>query len=119
MIDGVNLITTETICISGGFLSNLIPAIITAIGCIVAIVVSISWVKEEEEWGPFFFSLSMYLCLGILSFICFNDAFNPRYEERYLVQLDNKISSEFIDKYDIVERKDNNVYIIKERNTDD
>ena len=122
MIDGVNLITTETICISGGFLSNLIPAIIAAIGCIVAIVVSISWVKEEKAWVAFFFCLSMGLCLGclgIVSFMCFNDAFNPRYEERYLVQLDDKISSEFIDKYDIVERKDNNVYIIKERNTND
>lgn len=119
MIDGVNLITTETICISGGFLSNLIPAIIAAISCIVTIVVSIFWIKEEEAWGEFFFCLSLGLCLGILSFMCFNDAFNPRYEERYLVQLDDKISSEFIDKYDIVERKDNNVYIIKERNTDD
>lgn len=115
MIDGVNLITTETICISGGFLSNLIPAIIAALGCIVAI----SWVKETEEWGVFFFCLSMGLCLGIVSFMCFTDAFNPRYEERYLVQLDDKISSEFIDKYDIVERKNDNVYIIKERNTDD
>lgn len=118
MIDGVNLITTETICISGGFLSNLIPAVIAAIGCIVAIVASISWVKEEE-WEPFFFGLSMCLCLGILSFIFFSDAFNPRYEERYLVQLDDKISSDFIDKYDIVERKGNNVYVIKERDTND
>ena len=42
MIDGVNLITTETICISSGFLSNLIPAIVGAIGCIVTIIVSIS-----------------------------------------------------------------------------
>lgn len=119
MIDGVNLITTETICISSGFLSNLIPAIVGAIGCIVTIIVSISWIKEEGAWGAFFFCLSMGLCLGIVSFICFTDAFNPRYEERYLVQLDDKISSEFIDKYDIVERKGDNVYIIKKRNTDD
>lgn len=40
-------------------------------------------------------------------------------EERYLVQLDDKISSDFIDKYDIVERKGNNVYVIKERDTND
>lgn len=119
MIDGVNLITTETICISGGFLSNLIYAIVGAIGCIAAIVVAISWVKEEKAWGAFFFCLSMGLSLGVVSFICFNDAFNPRYEDRYLVQLDDKISSEFIDKYDIVERKSNNVYVIKERDTDD
>lgn len=119
MIDGVNLITTETICISGGFLSNLIPAIIAALGCIVVIIVSISWVKEEKAWGAFFFCLSIGFVLGIVSFICFSDAFNPKYVERYLVQLDDKISSEFIDKYDIVERKNDNVYIIKERNTDD
>ena len=119
MIDGVNLITTETICISGGFLGNLIPAIIGVVGCIATIIAAILWVKEEEAWGAFFFCLSMGLCLGIVSFICFNDAFNPKYEERYLVQLDDKISSEFIDKYDIIERKDNNVYIIKERSTDD
>lgn len=119
MIDGVNLITTETICISGSFLSNLIPAIIGAISCIGAIIVSFSWIKEEEAWGAFIFCLSMGLCLGIVSFICLDDAFNPRYEDRYLVQLDDKISSDFIDKYDIVERKGNNVYVIKERDADD
>lgn len=119
MIDGVNLITTETICISGSFLSNLIPAIIAALGCIFTIIVSISWVKEEEAWGAFFFYLSMGLLLGVVSFMCLNDAFYPKYEDRYLVQLDDKISSEFIDKYDIVERKNDNVYIIKERDTND
>ena len=119
MIDGVNLITTETICISGSFLGNLIPAIIAALGCIVAIIVSISWIKKEEEWRIIVICLSMGLFLGIISFIFLKDAFNPRYEDQYLVQLDDKISSEFIDKYDIVERKGNNVYIIKERNTDD
>lgn len=118
MIDGVNLITTETICISGSFLSNLFPAVIGAVGCIAAIVVAILCAKEKE-WGTFFFTLAMSVLLGLLAFMCFEDAFNPRYEDRYLVQLDDKISSEFIDKYDIVERKGDNVYIIKERNTDD
>lgn len=118
MIDGVNLITTETICISGSFLSNLIPAIITAIGCVALIVLLVFCIKDKEM-PTFLFGLVMLTLLGILSFICFNDAFNPRYEERYLVQLDDKISSEFIDKYDIVERKGDNVYIIKERDTDD
>lgn len=118
MIDGVNLITTETICISGSFIGNLIPAIIGVAGCIAAIVVAILRVKEEE-WGAFFFGLSMGFLLALVTFFCFKDAFNPRYEERYLVQLDDKISSEFIDKYDIVERKGNNIYVIKERDTND
>ena len=48
MIDGVNLITTETICISGSFLSNLFPAVIGVVGCIAVIVVAILWIKEEE-----------------------------------------------------------------------
>lgn len=112
MIDGVNLITTETICISG----NLIPAII--IGCITLIVLLVFCIKDKEM-PTFLFGLVMLTLLGILSFICFNDAFNPRYEEQYLVQLDDKIPSEFIDKYDIIERKGNNVYVIKERDTND
>ena len=74
---------------------------------------------KEKEWGAFLFGLSMSFVLALVAFFCFKDAFNPRYEDQYLVQLDDKISSEFIDKYDIVERKGNNVYIIKERNTDD
>lgn len=115
MIDGVNLITTETICISGGFLSNLIPAIIAAIGCIVAIIVSISWVKEEEAWVAFFFCLSMGLCLGIVSFICFTDAFNPRYEERYMVQLKKEVPLDFIKNYEILEDKGNDIYIVREK----
>ena len=118
MIDGVNLITTETVCLSGSFLGNLIPAIIGVVGCIVAIVVEILYAKEKE-WGAFLLSLSMGFVLALVAFFCFKDAFNPRHEDQYLVQLDDKISSEFIDKYNIVERKGNNVYIIKERNTDD
>lgn len=118
MIDGVNLITTETICVSGSFIGNLIPAIVGTIGCISAIVVAILFVKEEE-WGSFFFGLSMGFLLAVVAFLCFKDAFNPKYEDRYLVQLDDKISSEFIDKYEIVERKGNNVYVIKESDADD
>lgn len=118
MIDGVNLITTETICISGSFIGNLIPAIIATMGGIILIILLISCVKHKEI-SAFFFVLGMLVFGGVISYIGFNDAFNPRYEERYLVQLDDKISSEFIDKYDIVERKGDNVYIIKERNTDD
>lgn len=57
MIDGVNLITTETICISGSFLSNLFPAVIGAVGCIAAIVVAILCAKEKE-WGTFFLCFS-------------------------------------------------------------
>lgn len=81
MIDGVNLITTETICISGSFLSNLFPAIIGVVGCIAAIVVAILCAKEEE-WGAFFFGLSMGFLLALVTFFCFKDAFNPRYEGR-------------------------------------
>ena len=60
MIDGVNLITTETICISGGFLSNLIPAIIAALGCIVAIIVSIFGLAST-----FYIVISMFWILGV------------------------------------------------------
>ena len=118
MIDGVNLITTETVCLSGSFLGNLIPAIITTMGCITLIVLLVFCIKEQEV-PIFFFALVRFVLLGVFSFICFNDAFNPKYEELYLVQLDDKISSEFIDKYDIVERKGNNVYVIKEKDTND
>lgn len=118
MIDGVNLITTETICISGSFIGNLIPAIITTIGGIVLIVLLVSCVKHKEI-SAFFFIFGMLVFEDIVSFIYFNDAFNPRYEDRYLVQLDDEISSEFIDKYEVVERKGNNVYVIKERDADD
>lgn len=118
MIDGVNLITTESVNISGSFFGNLFPAIVAAIGCIVAIIMLILGIKEKE-WGAVFLCVLFGIGLGFISFICFDEAFNPRYEERYLVQLDDKISSEFIDKYDIVERKGNNVYVITERDADD
>lgn len=118
MIDGVNLITTETVCISCGFLSSLILAIVGVIGCIVLIVMLVSCVKDGEI-PTFVCGLGLIILLGVISCIGFDGVFNPRYEERYLVQLDDKISSEFIDKYDIVERKGDNVYIIKKRNTDD
>lgn len=118
MIDGVNLITTETICISGSFLSNLIPAVIAALGCIVLIVMLVSCVKDGEI-PTFVCGLGLIILLGVISCIGFDGVFNPKYEDRYLVQLDDKISSDFIDKYDIVERKGNNVYVIKERDTND
>ena len=118
MIDGVNLITTETICVSGSFVSNLIPAVLSAIACIGAIVV-VAFCVKEKEWGAFFFSLAIGIVMFFISLMCFKEAFNPKYEERYLVQLDDKISSGFIDKYEVVERKGNNVYVIRERDIDD
>ena len=118
MIDGVNLITSETVCISCGFLSSLILAIVGVIGCIVLIVMLVSCVKDGEI-PTFVCGLELIIVLGVISCIGFDGVFNPKYEERYLVQLDDKISSDFIDKYDIVERKGNNVYVIKERDTND
>lgn len=114
MIDGVNLITTETICISGSFLSNLFPAVIGAIGCIAAIVVAILCAKEKE-WGTFFFALVMGVLLGLLAFFCFKDAFNPRYEERYMVQLKEEVPLDFIKNYEILEDKGNDIYIVREK----
>lgn len=118
MIDGVNLITTETVCISCGFLSSLILVIVGVIGCIVLIVMLVSCVKDGEI-PTFVCGLGLIILLGVISCIGFDGVFNPKYEDRYLVQLDDKISSDFIDKYDIVERKGNNVYVIKERDTND
>ena len=114
MIDGVNLITTETICISGSFIGNLIPAIITAIGCITLIVLLVFCIKDKEM-PTFLFGLVMLTLLGILSFICFKDAFNPRYEERYMVQLKEEVPLDFIKNYEILEDKGNDIYIVREK----
>ena len=114
MIDGVNLITTETICISGSFIGNLIPAIITAIGCITLIVLLVFCIKDKEI-PTFLFGLVMLTLLGILSFICFKDAFNPRYEERYMVQLKKEVPLDFIKNYEILEDKGNDIYIVREK----
>lgn len=114
MIDGVNLITTETICISGSFIGNLIPAIITAIGCITLIVLLVFCIKDKEI-PTFLFGLGMLTLLGILSFICFKDAFNPRYEERYMVQLKKEVPLDFIKNYEILEDKGNDIYIVREK----
>lgn len=114
MIDGVNLITTETVCISGSFIGNLIPAIITAIGCITLIVLLVFCIKDKEML-TFLFGLVMLTLLGILSFICFKDAFNPRYEERYMVQLKKEVPLDFIKNYEILEDKGNDIYIVREK----
>lgn len=114
MIDGVNLITTETICISGSFIGNLIPAIVGAICCIAAIVVAILCVKEEE-WVVFFFGLSMGFLFAVGAFFCFKDAFYPKYEERYMVQLKKEVPLDFIKNYEILEDKGNDIYIVREK----
>lgn len=114
MIDGVNLITTETICISGSFIGNLIPAIITAIGCITLIVLLVFCIKDKEM-PTFLFGLVILTLLGILSFICFKEAFNPRYEERYMVQLKEEVPLDFIKNYEILEDKGNDIYIVREK----
>lgn len=114
MIDGVNLITTETICISGSFIGNLIPAIITAIGCITLIVLLVFCIKDKEM-PTFLFGLVMLTLLSILSFFCFKDAFNPRYEERYMVQLKKEVPLDFIKNYEILEDKGNDIYIVREK----
>lgn len=114
MVDGVTLITTETIS-SGGF---LFPAVVAAIGCIATIILCTLSI-EGREWGAVFVCTLVGIILCFASIYCFDNVFNPRQEEQYLVQLEDKISSEFVDKYDIIERKDNNVYVIKERDAND
>lgn len=118
MIDGVNLITTETINLSGWATGNLILFVL-AVGLSVAAFATAIFCIHIKDWGAVASFLIVTGLLALLAIISYNEAFNPRQEERYLVQLDDKISSEFIDKYDIVERKGNNVYVIKERNTND
>ena len=63
----------------------------------------------------FLFGLVMLTLLGILSFICFKDAFNPRYEERYMVQLKKEVPLDFIKNYEILEDKGNDIYIVREK----
>lgn len=118
MIDGVNLITTETVNISGRFVGNLILLFLAAGLAIAAfaLVVYCITIKDSGAVVAFLIVTGMLTVFAILSY---NETFHPRYEERYLVQLDDEISSEFIDKYEVVERKGNNVYVIKERDTDD
>ena len=100
--------------ISGSFIGNLIPAIITAIGCITLIVLLVFCIKDKEM-PTFLFGLVMLTLLGILSFICFKDAFNPRYEERYMVQLKKEVPLDFIKNYEILEDKGNDIYIVREK----
>lgn len=118
MIDGVNLITTETVNLSGWVGGNLILFVLT-IGLSVAAFSIAIYCIFIKDWGEFAFFLIVTGLFAILVFFCYNEAFHPRQEERYLVQLDDKISSEFIDKYEVIERKENNVYVIKERDTND
>lgn len=114
MVDGVTLITTETVS-SGNY---LFPAIVAAIVCIAAIILCAIGI-EARDLGEVFVCTIVGAILCFTSIYCFDNVFNPRQEEQYLVQLDDKISSEFVNKYDIIERKDNNVYVIKERDSND
>ena len=118
MIDGVNLITTETVNLSGWFAGNLILFVL-AVGLSIVAFATAIYCIHIKDWGALASFLIVTGLLTVLSVLSYSEAFHPRQEDRYLVQLDDEISSEFIDKYEVVERKGNNVYVIKERDTDD
>ena len=57
----------------------------------------------------------MGFLLALVAFFCFKDAFNPRYEERYMVQLKEEVPLDFIKNYEILEDKGNDIYIVREK----
>ena len=114
MIDGVEVLTSEIVRVSAD-LDELIGAgIIFSIFTILLFYFLIVCIKEKFGW------LTLVCIVGVSLFALaagkmFKMAANPVYEEQYMVKLEENIPSKFLQDYEILEDKGNNIYIVREK----
>ena len=114
MIDGVEVLTSEMVRVSAD-LDELIGAgIIFAVFALLLFYFLVLCIKEK-------FGLLTLVCIVAVSLFTFASgkmfkmAFNPVYEERYMVKFEENIPTKFLQDYEILENKGNNIYIVREK----
>lgn len=114
MIDGIEVLTSESVRISPEF-DALIFVGVLLIGFALVVLYCFGYcVKNKFGW------IALVCVLGVISLSLaagkmFKDAFFPTYEERYMVQLKEEVPLDFIKNYEILEDKGNDIYIVREK----
>lgn len=114
MIEGVEVLTSEMVRISAES-DGLIFVGALFVCFTLAVFYCFGYcVKNKVGW------LALVCAIVVISFSLiagkmFRDAFFPIYEERYMVQLKKEVPLDFIKKYEILEDKGNDIYIVREK----
>lgn len=114
MIDGVEVLTSESVRISPEFDGLIFVGALFVCFTLVVFYCFGYCVKNKFGW------LSLVCAIGVISLSLiagkmFRDAFFPTYEERYMVQLKKEVPLDFIKNYEILEDKGNDIYIVREK----
>lgn len=115
MIDGVEVLTSEMVRVSADS-----DALIFVGFIFLAFTLMLLWTFEECLKQKLCWILTLICALGAigLSFVAgklFQSALHPIYEEQYMVQLKKEVPLKFLQDYEILEDKGNNIYIVREK----
>lgn len=114
MINGVEVLTSETVRISPEF-DALIFTGVLYIGFALAVFYCFGYcVKNKFGLLALVCAISVIL-LSLCAGKIFKAAFFPIYEKRYMIQLKEEVPLDFIKNYEILEDKGNDIYIVREK----
>lgn len=114
MIDGVEVLTSEMVRVSADFDELIGVAVLCAI--VVVTMLYLGW--QSLSVDCFLLAAITLIIAGICGFFGYRSiqgVFTPTYEEQYMVQLKEEVPLKFLQEYEIIEYKGNNIYIVREK----
>lgn len=117
MIDGIEVLTSETVRLTAETDELIIMGIVFVILGIAAFYTFVVCLKEKLGWELALICIASSCLFGLLGGHMFKDALSPTYEERYMVQLKEEVPLDFLKNYEILEDKGNDIYIVREKNS--
>lgn len=115
MIDGVEVLTSEMVRTSAEPDALIIVGILFAVFALMLLWTFGECIKQKLGWILTLVCALGSIMLGIVAGNMFQDALHPIYEERYMVQLKEDVPLKFLQDYEFVEDKGNNIYIVREK----
>lgn len=115
MIDGVEVLTSEMVRMSADFEALIFVGFIFLVFTLILLWTFGECLKQKLGWILTLICALGSIGLGFVAGKLFQSALHPIYEEQYMVQLKEEVPLKFLQEYEIIEYKGNNIYIVREK----
>lgn len=115
MIDGVKVLTSEMVKVSADFEALIFVGFIFLAFALISFWAFGECLKQKFGWILTLICALGSIGLGFVAGKLFQSALHPIYEEQYMVQLKEEVPLKFLQEYEIIEYKGNNIYIVREK----
>ena len=115
MIDGVEVLTSEMVRVSAESDALIIVGFLFLVFALILLWTFGECLKQKLGWILTLICALGSIGLGFVAGKMFQGALHPVYEEHYMVQLKENVPLKFLQDYEFVEDKGNNIYIVREK----